>query len=464
MSAAIPEPLPETEELQEAQELEDLQVHVVRLSELGAKGAESAEEIEFTDADILGRTHAHARPQSQPPARPAQSPPAQPPPRPRAAPAPQPQARSTPQPQKHPAPQPKARSAPQPQQQPALPPQQHSAPKPQARPAPSLRAPQPPEPSRTRELAAPAPKPSPEPPPPAAKRTAAPAVAAQPEPAPPRKLITTGRLFFVLVTVMLYYGWTTQTERYINPYRGFGYALGIIGGSLMLVLLAYSLRKRWAWLEFLGSTPSWFRFHMVLGIAGPLAILYHCNFSTGATNSNVALFSMLTVAGSGLIGRYIYGHVHNGLYGRKLELGELRVGAETLQSLSGRISFVPDLVTRIESAEQRVLQAGPKLSVLGFARPLVVGLATVRARWQLHAYIRRSLHASSRKSAVVRTEQRRLRQCARAYVDRRLAATRRVAEFEGFERLFSLWHSLHIPLIFVMVIAAIIHVIAVHVY
>jgi len=39
-----------------------------------------------------------------------------------------------------------------------------------------------------------------------------------------------------------------------------------------------------------------------------------------------------------------------------------------------------------------------------------------------------------------------------------------VAEFEGFERLFSLWHSLHIPLIFVMIIAAIIHVIAVHVY
>jgi hypothetical protein len=29
---------------------------------------------------------------------------------------------------------------------------------------------------------------------------------------------------------------------------------------------------------------------------------------------------------------------------------------------------------------------------------------------------------------------------------------------EGYSRLFSLWHSLHIPLIFVMVIAAVIHV------
>jgi hypothetical protein len=88
----------------------------------------------------------------------------------------------------------------------------------------------------------------------------------------------------------------------------------------------------------------------------------------------------------------------------------------------------------------------------------------MRARWQLHRYIGHALHTRSRKSAVVRADHKRLRYSARAYVDRRLAATRRVAEFAGYERLFSLWHSLHIPLIFVMVIAAIIHVIAVHIY
>jgi hypothetical protein len=65
---------------------------------------------------------------------------------------------------------------------------------------------------------------------------------------------------------------------------------------------------------------------------------------------------------------------------------------------------------------------------------------------------------------VVAAEHKRLWLTARGYVDRRLAATRRVASFEGYERLFSLWHALHIPLIFMMVIAAVIHVIAVHVY
>jgi len=320
-------------------------------------------------------------------------------------------------------------------------------------------APQPPRPSPQ------LPRPSPQPPPAAAKRTAAPAVAPREEPEPQRKrLLSSGRVLFVLVSVLLYLGWNTQTERYISPNRGVGYALGIIGGSLMLILLVYSLRKRWTWLKFLGSTPGWFRFHMVLGIAGPVCILYHSNFATGATNSNVALFSMLTVAGSGLIGRYIYARIHHGLYGRKLELGELRAGAEGLRNLSSRISFLPELVTRIDTAEQRLLKAGPHLSFLGFAKPTVVAIAAFRARWELHHYIRHSLHAGSRRSAVVAAEHKRLWLTARGYVDRRLAATRRVASFEGYERLFSLWHALHIPLIFMMVIAAVIHVIAVHVY
>jgi hypothetical protein len=308
-----------------------------------------------------------------------------------------------------------------------------------------------------------------EPAPAVAERPAVPAEPAEParpetETAPRRRLITSGRLSFLLVSVLLFYGWSTQTDRYISPNRGVGYALGILGGSLMLVLLAYSLRKRWARLEFLGTTPSWFKFHMVLGIAGPLCILYHANFGTGGTNSNVALFSMLAVAGSGVIGRYIYAHVHCGVDGRKLELEELRTDAETLRSMSERVSFVPELVKRLESAEQRLLNAGPRLALLGFMTPFLVGLATLRARRQLHHYIRRPLQATSRESAVVRAEEELLCERAHAYVDRRLGATRRVAEYQGYERLFSLWHSIHIPLIFVMVIAAIIHVIAVHVY
>ena len=284
------------------------------------------------------------------------------------------------------------------------------------------------------------------------------------EPAKRGRALTWNKVAFVALVVVLYLGWILPTETYITPKRGIGYALGIIGGSLMLLLLVYSARKHFRWLRFLGPTPAWFRFHMVLGILGPLCILFHSNFSTGAANSNVALFSMLTVAGSGFIGRYLYSHIHSGLYGRKLELGDLQASASGLRELSGSVSFLPDLVTRLEVAEGRLLACGPRLSLLGFLKPLVVRVAAVKARWQLHRYIRRGLRASARKSSVVANESKRLRRTANAYIDRRVAATRRVAEFQGYERLFSLWHALHIPLIFMLIIAAIVHVIAVNVY
>jgi hypothetical protein len=272
------------------------------------------------------------------------------------------------------------------------------------------------------------------------------------------------RVVFALAVLALAVGLKFPTERYLTPTRGVGYWLGIIGGSLMLLLLVYSLRKRISWLSWMGSTPAWFRFHMVLGIAGPLCILYHANFGTGATNSNVALFAMLTVAGSGFIGRYFYTHVHYGLYGRKTELSELRTGAAKLRGLSGRMSFVPDLIGRIEGAEQRLLNTGPSFPMLGFLKPLVVALAASKERWRLHGYLRHAIKANARVSPAVAAQRQPLTRAALMYIDRRIDATKRVAEFSGYERLFSLWHSLHIPLIFALAIAAVIHVIAVNIY
>ena len=282
--------------------------------------------------------------------------------------------------------------------------------------------------------------------------------------AAPKRLLTWNRVGFMALLVVLYLGWTLPTGRYITPTRGFGYALGIIGGSLMLLLLVYSARKHIKWLRFLGPTAAWFRFHMMLGILGPLCILFHSNFATGAANSNVALFSMLTVAASGFIGRYLYARIHRGLYGRKLELRELQASASGLRELSGSVAFLPELVAELEVAEQRLLSCGPQLSLLGFLKPVVIGFTAVQARWRLYRNVRRGLRASASTSAVIAAQSKRLCRTADDYIEKRLAATRRVAEFEGYERLFSLWHALHIPLIFMLIIAAVIHVIAVNVY
>ena len=288
--------------------------------------------------------------------------------------------------------------------------------------------------------------------------------ATQPAKVPRKFRITPALAFAVVVTAFLYLGWHMPTERYITPKRGIGYALGIIGGSLMLLLFLYSARKRLPFLEFLGPAAGWFRFHMVLGVLGPLCILYHANFGLGATNSNIALFAMLTVAGSGLIGRYIYARIHHGLYGSKLSLGELRKGADNLRAASGAFGFLPELAERLEHVERRLLSSSGHVPFIGIARLAGAYLIALHARLQLRAYVRKCLRAAAARSNTIAAERKRLQRTAYAYIDRRLAGTRRVAGFEAYERLFSLWHALHIPLIFMMLIAGTVHVIAVHVY
>jgi hypothetical protein len=274
--------------------------------------------------------------------------------------------------------------------------------------------------------------------------------------------MTPMNLFFAACAVAVYLGWKLPTERFITPVSGVGYALGIVGGSLMLVLLLYPARKRARWLGFLGSVKRWFQAHVILGIVGPVLILYHSNFSLGATNSNVALLCMLLVSGSGIIGRYFYIHIHFELYGRQMTLAEMKDNAARLQQASSTIPFLPELAQRLEHEEARLLARFARIPY--YFRPLVTGIAALRARWRLHSYIRTAIRQGAQGSRVVRWQRSRLGRTARRFVDNRITACRRVAEFEAYARLFSFWHLLHVPLFLLLLVAGIVHVIAVHVY
>ena len=101
-------------------------------------------------------------------------------------------------------------------------------------------------------------------------------------------------------------GWFLPLHNYITPRVGVGYWMGIVGASMMLLLLSYSLRKRFRFLDWSPTLNRWFNWHMFLGLFGPILILYHCGYRLGADNSNMALWSMITVAVSGVIGRYLH--------------------------------------------------------------------------------------------------------------------------------------------------------------
>ncbi len=253
------------------------------------------------------------------------------------------------------------------------------------------------------------------------------------------------------VVAAIVFGWMHRQDEWINPEHGFGYALGIIGGSLMIILLAYPLRKRAKTkMRAMGSIGFWFRFHMLLGLLGPLAILYHSRFSWGALNSAVALAAMIIVASSGLVGRFLYSRVHRGYSGRKLELRTLKQEMDDmLTRLEQRGVSREAILERLQPFEDRAVRAGGNFwsstsAVIG------LGVETRRAQRSLLAEIPRNADRRSIAAREVLTD----------YFD----AVRRAAEFAFYDRLLRLWHLLHLPLFFLLISAAILHIVAVHMY
>jgi hypothetical protein len=268
----------------------------------------------------------------------------------------------------------------------------------------------------------------------------------------------------LVVAAVLYWGSHAHLERYITAQRGLGYWLGIIGGCCMLLLLIYSARKRYAWLRWMGGIPAWFEFHMVMGVLGPVLILFHSNFKLGATNSNVALFSMLLVASSGVVGRYIYTRLHAHLDNHEDTLEALKKVGERLRNQPDSTVMLPGVLEVIEQVEERLIVL-PNRSHGRFLLLFTGAFRMARARYVVRAEVRRSVHLAQRgDSRALAQHAPRIGELARRYAYRRLDAARRTSEFQTYARLFSFWHVLHIPLFFMLLFAGIAHVVAINVY
>jgi hypothetical protein len=268
----------------------------------------------------------------------------------------------------------------------------------------------------------------------------------------------------VATILALVLGWMMRDEGHLTPEHGLGYWLGIAGASAMLALLIYPLRKRLPSLKWMGSTVSWFRIHMFLGIAGPLLILYHCNFSLGAPNSNVALFTMLIVAGSGVVGRYLYGKVHVGLDGRKAAVSQLLADADILRRETAGGAKGNELLLGKLEILQRQFTATPAGLL-----PAIVACIRLRARIRhCRSDIMREasaiISANGRNARAGWWARRSALVAVRKHLDLYFAALRKAAAFALFERLFALWHVLHLPLFVLLVLTVIAHVLAVHRY
>jgi hypothetical protein len=269
-------------------------------------------------------------------------------------------------------------------------------------------------------------------------------------------------LFGCATAVVLWAGWINREDNGLTPESGVGYWLGIVGSSLMLLLLLYPLRKRMKWFRALGTVALWFRAHMILGIFGPVLILFHANFRLGSINSNVALAAMLVVAVSGVVGRYFYSQIHLGLYGRKAEVQEILADADALKRAIGAGLPVSDRVVEQLSAFAQLGTVAPKSLLSGLLLLPVVSLRASIVRKRLISDVRQVITVEGKRLGWSRKVRRWRLTGVTELVTLHIAAVRKAAAFAFYERLFRLWHVFHLPLFFLLVIAAIIHIFAAH--
>jgi len=261
--------------------------------------------------------------------------------------------------------------------------------------------------------------------------------------------LTIVAVIYLSVTGSAYFG-LSQAER---PYSALhhdwrpsglvGHGLGIIGSVFMVILLLYSARKRLRFMQRAGNIRYWLNYHIWLGVTGPLLVIFHTTFKVGGIVA-VSFWSMVGVALSGVLGRYLYLQIPHSVSGEELS-------AVDLDALDG------ELLRQLRE-EQKL--GAPALEIIQQASSAAVGVQGNVESWLMQdltlGFRLRRIRRELQGSAGLRSEQ--IPEVMRI-VRRRVKLRRRTAFLSTAKALLHHWHIIHRPFAIVMLVIMVVHVV-----
>jgi hypothetical protein len=218
----------------------------------------------------------------------------------------------------------------------------------------------------------------------------------------------------------------------------------MVGSFLMLVLLLYSARKRLRSMQRAGNIRYWLNYHIWMGVTGPLLVILHTTFKFGGIVS-ISFWSMIAVALSGVLGRYIYIQIPRAMNGEELSERELdQMDQELTARLRERYRVrdeVLALLDALSGAASAARQTGLAGLVHWIAGDLIMPLKL--------RTIRRALRELAPRSEVSQTMK---------LVKRTVRLRRRRAFLASAHSLLHHWHVVHKPFAVVMLLVMLVHV------
>jgi hypothetical protein len=232
----------------------------------------------------------------------------------------------------------------------------------------------------------------------------------------------------------------------LKPGGSLGHLYGVIGSSLMVIMLVYSLRKRVPFLKRLGKLRDWLDFHIFCGIIGPLLVILHSSFKVQGLVA-LSFWSMIAVALSGVLGRYLYLQIPRARSGDALtlaEVGELR--GELTRKLREELNLPEEILAELDRIALGGISPDERLSTLLFRLPF----QAVSLRMRLRSFRQQLQRQQGLPPPLLREVTRLARQ--KAVLERRLAL------WDRLQRLFHYWHVFHKPFAVVMYVFMVVHI------
>jgi Fe-S-cluster-containing hydrogenase component 2 len=236
-----------------------------------------------------------------------------------------------------------------------------------------------------------------------------------------------------------------------KPGGTFAVGLGYVGTFFLVAVFLYPMRKKWKFLTRWGSHASWFDFHLMAGVVGPLFICLH----TAAKLDNwvsLAFWSMVITALSGLVGRFLYTQVPEMLHGRELEtmaheraLAKLRTSYPGVTIADAEIDAYRGRVKEITKDEKKGL-----LAALGWI--VMDDLSRLRKRLRRWSTLRAAIANRAIRKEVMK------------HTAAILLLERRHIFLPRAQKLLGVWRTFHVPLSLVMSALVVVHIVVSFIY
>ena len=230
----------------------------------------------------------------------------------------------------------------------------------------------------------------------------------------------------------------------MKPSGSYSHGLGILGASMIIIgVSTYSTRKRWRAAWNLGKLSHWLEFHIFLCLLGPTLVVFHTTFKAGGVAA-ISLWTMLSVASSGIIGRFLYSQIPKNLQGNELTAGQI---TNELDRLGSKLSATPlgDQVTKVIF---KSFESLPKPKNIGETAAALAKLGALRLRIRRHvsALVAARVHSKASAHELLVTS------TALAALIQKSLVLNQVG------KLFYYWHAVHIPFTIIMFITLAAHI------